>query len=68
MLEPNIDPKEIDTVISYLDKDKIMLEYGCGGSTTIFPKYVKKFYSIEHNLDLLNLVLLASLLRLVANQ
>ena len=28
-----------------------MLEYGCGGSTTIFPKYVKKFYSIEHNLD-----------------
>ena len=45
MLEPNIDPKEIDTVIRYLDKDKtIMLEFGCGGSTTIFPKYVKKYY------------------------
>jgi hypothetical protein len=52
MLEPNIDPKEIDTVISYCDKDTtVMLEYGCGGSTTIFPKHVKKFYSIEHNLD-----------------
>jgi hypothetical protein len=52
MLEPNIDPKEIDTVISYCDKDTtVMLEYGCGGSTTIFPKHVKKYYSIEHNLD-----------------
>ena len=52
MLESDINPKELDTVISYCNKDTtIMLEFGCGGSTTIFPKHVKKFYSIEHNLD-----------------
>ena len=52
MLESDINPKELDTVISYCDKDTtIMLEFGCGGSTTIFPNHVKKFYSIELNLD-----------------
>ena len=51
MLTPNIHPKEIELVQSYCSKDTIMLEYGCGGSTTIFPRYVKKYYSIEHNLD-----------------
>lgn len=28
-----------------------MLEYGSGGSTLLFSKYVKAYYSIEHNLD-----------------
>ena len=51
MLRANIHPKEIDLIQSYLNDKKIMLEYGCGGSTTIFPRYVKKYYSIEHNLD-----------------
>ena len=51
MLIANIHPKEIDLIQSYLSDKKIMLEYGCGGSTTIFPRYVKKYYSIEHNLD-----------------
>ena len=51
MLSANIHPKEIDLIQSYLNDKKIMLEYGCGGSTTIFPKYVKEYYSIEHNLD-----------------
>ena len=51
MLRANIHPKEIDLIQSYLSDKKIMLEYGCGGSTTIFPRYVKKYYSIEHNLD-----------------
>ena len=51
MLAPNIHPKEIELVQSYCSRDAIMLEYGCGGSTTIFPKYVKEYYSIEHNLD-----------------
>ena len=51
MLSANIHPKEIDLIQSYLNDKKIMLEYGCGGSTTIFPRYVKKYYSIEHNLD-----------------
>ena len=51
MLRANIHPKEIDLIQSYLSDKKIMLEYGCGGSTTIFPRYVKKYYSIEQNLD-----------------
>ena len=51
MLSANIHPKEIDLIQSYLNDKKIMLEYGCGGSTTILPKYVKEYYSIEHNLD-----------------
>ena len=51
MLRANIHPKEIDLIQSYLSDKKIMLEYGCGGSTTIFPRYVKKYYSVEHNLD-----------------
>jgi len=51
MLAANIHPREIELIQSYLSDKKIMLEYGCGGSTTIFPKYVKKYYSIEHNLD-----------------
>ena len=48
-----MDQKEIDMVIKYLDKnsESIMLEYGCGGSTLLFSKYVKKYISIEHNLD-----------------
>jgi len=48
-----MDQKEIDMVIKYLDKnsESIMLEYGCGGSTLLFSKYVNKYISIEHNLD-----------------
>lgn len=45
--------KEIELVIRYLSNsnDSIMLEWGSGGSTSLFSKYVKKYYSIEHNLD-----------------
>jgi len=51
MLAANIHPREIDLIQSYLSDKKVMLEFGCGGSTTIFPRYVKEYYSIEHNLD-----------------
>ena len=51
MINPMIQLKEVELVISYLNKNQTMLEFGCGGSTTIFPKYVKDYYSIEHNLD-----------------
>ena len=51
MLSADIHPKELELILTYLDKDKVMLEYGCGGSTTIIPPNVKKYYSIEHNLD-----------------
>ena len=39
-------PEEIDLIKSNLDPSHIMLEWGSGGSTTEFPKYVKKYYSI----------------------
>ena len=41
--------EEIDLIKSNLDPSHIMLEWGSGGSTTEFPKYVKKYYSIEHD-------------------
>ena len=45
--------KEIDFVIKHISNkpDATMFEWGCGGSTLLFPKYVKKYVSIEHNLD-----------------
>ena len=33
----------------YLKSDMIVFEYGSGGSTLFFQKYVKKIISIEHN-------------------
>ena len=41
--------KEIDLIKSNLDPSHVMLEWGSGGSTTELPKYVKKYYSIEHD-------------------
>jgi len=48
-----MDPSERDLIIRYLQQtpDSIMLEWGSGGSTVLFPKYVKTYISIEHNLD-----------------
>ena len=51
MLQANIHPRELELIQSHCSDKKVMLEWGCGGSTTIFPKYVKEYYSIEHNLD-----------------
>ena len=48
-----MDQKEIDMVLKYLNQKpgSTMLEWGCGGSTLLFPKHVKTYISIEHNLD-----------------
>lgn len=53
MVELWMDPKEKDLIVKYLDQrpDSIMIEWGCGGSTFTFSQYVKKYISIEHNLD-----------------
>lgn len=48
-MNPWMSHQEIQTILKYLDTSKIMLEYGCGGSTLFFPEYVKEYYSIEHN-------------------
>ena len=38
--KPWMSEAEIEVIKKYLTTDKIMLEYGCGGSTTYFPQYV----------------------------
>jgi|TARA_Y100000310_G_scaffold267413_1_gene279401 predicted O-methyltransferase YrrM len=39
---------ERNLVSKYLHYDKVMLEWGAGGSTQFFSKYVKRYISIEH--------------------
>ena len=46
--------KEIETIEKYLTPETTMLEYGCGGSTLHFPKFVKQYYSIEHQREWYN--------------
>jgi len=41
--------EERNLISKYLHYDKIMLEWGSGGSTLFFSKYVKKYISIEHD-------------------
>lgn len=50
-MSPWMSKIEIDTIVKYLDKNSVMLEYGSGGSTSYFSKFVKEYYSIEHNQD-----------------
>ena len=45
---PWMDQKEIDFVISNLDSNDTMVEWGSGGSTVLFSNYVNKYISIEH--------------------
>ena len=40
---------EIEMIEKYLSPETIMLEYGSGGSTLYFSKFVKEYYSIEHD-------------------
>ena len=41
--------REIKMIEKYLKPEDIMLEYGSGGSTLHFSKFVKEYYSVEHN-------------------
>ena len=40
---------ERNLISKYLSYDKSMLEWGAGGSTLFFSKYVKEYTSIEHD-------------------
>lgn len=42
---------EINLIEKYLEIDKVMLEWGSGGSTVTFSQKVKEYYSIEHVKD-----------------
>ena len=45
---------ERNLISKYLHCDKVMLEWGSGGSTLFFSKYVKKYISIEHEEEWFN--------------
>jgi hypothetical protein len=40
--------KECKCIESYLKPEHVMFEWGSGGSTLHFPKFVKGYYSVEH--------------------
>ena len=44
-----MDKAEVLKLQFYLNKDMIMLEWGSGGSTLYFPRFVKMYHSIEHS-------------------
>ena len=43
--------REKAVIEKYLHPQATMMEWGSGGSTVEFSKKVKKYYSVEHNLD-----------------
>jgi len=47
--KPWMSDDEILTIVKFLNKTDIMLEWGSGGSTCYFPQYVEQYYSIEHD-------------------
>ena len=50
-MEAWMDTREKELILKHLSKDKVMLEWGSGGSTIEFSPQVKKYYSVEHNLE-----------------
>lgn len=44
-----MDSREKALIEKHLDSNKVMLEWGSGGSTVEFSQQVKQYYSIEHN-------------------
>jgi hypothetical protein len=46
---PLMTDEEINKVTYYLKKDFDMFEWGSGGSTLYFSKFVKKYISVEHD-------------------
>ena len=47
-MNPWMSELEINLIKKYLSPNKIMLEWGSGGSTCTFSPLVKQYYSIEH--------------------
>jgi len=47
--KPLMNQAEIDYIESYLSKDKTLFEWGSGGSTIHFSKFVKSHHTVEHD-------------------
>lgn len=50
-MEAWMHPKEKELITKHFSPEKTMLEWGSGGSTVEFAPFVKKLYSIEHNME-----------------
>jgi hypothetical protein len=48
-LRPFMSEAEVRLIRRYLRSRDVMLEWGCGGSTLEFPRYVARYCSIEHD-------------------
>tara|TARA_R110002020_G_scaffold78557_5_gene197484 strand:- start:1864 stop:2508 length:645 start_codon:yes stop_codon:yes gene_type:complete len=46
---PFMHKDEYNFIQSFLNKESAMLEWGSGGSTLYFSKFVDEYYSLEHN-------------------
>jgi hypothetical protein len=47
--QPFMSHDEIKLIAELLHPTHVMLEWGCGGSTLYFSRYVQRYYSIEHD-------------------
>jgi hypothetical protein len=50
-MKPWMHQLEIEKIRSYLQDDHKMFEWGCGGSTLYFSKYVDLYRSVEHDVN-----------------
>ena len=50
-LQPMMTDACIEFIADLLQPNDVVFEYGSGGSTTVFPLLVKRYISIEHNLE-----------------
>lgn len=49
--KPWMTEEEINLLKFYLKKDMVVFEWGGGGSTLEFSKFVKEYYSVEHDFE-----------------
>lgn len=53
-MKPWMDNREIQKIVSYLKPNYKMFEWGCGGSTIYFSKFVSLYRSVEHKREWYN--------------
>ena len=46
--KPLMSEGETECILKYLKPHMTMFEYGAGGSTLFFPRYVRRYYSVEN--------------------
>jgi len=54
--KPLMTEAEIKCIESYLKPEHIVFEYGSGGSTLYFPKFVSKYCTVEHQIHWYRLI------------